>query len=335
MMEVDSLRFLVWIFFFGASPLWAQSLIVQGGKASLQDYEKYLAKHPDKQSYVENYLGQTDPLISELMAHLKKAQYEFLDGSLEKAMEIFRKIIKMRHMRDWPLEAQKSVYYAFFRRAQLLKNKQARRSLIREAIFFSPHWVPDLKLFPPPLVEEFEKIRGTVNEKIWPLPRGAEKFEQLLVNGRVVEKSGSFIKTHPGTQRFSFISNRYKPVHIVADIQTLSTSTLPLTLLAPGDCQNPRFMDELKNRKNTFVFYSPNCIVSSHQGLSLQRPSLFIEPISIKKRTLQASQSPLRSWIWAGVGVLSIFVTWQLLREDQPQPETQPEGSEYKHLSNH
>jgi predicted nuclease of restriction endonuclease-like RecB superfamily len=62
--------------------LFAQEIVIQSNNIPNLNYEKYLLEHPNQISFSDFYLSQNNSNRENLLSILKKAQYEFLNGSI-------------------------------------------------------------------------------------------------------------------------------------------------------------------------------------------------------------------------------------------------------------
>ena len=90
---------MVWLFLL--LPLWAQEVVVPSAEIETLTFEQYLLENPTHKSFTQSYMKKKPIMAPELFHYLKKAQYEFIDGSLNEARKFFEKIIELRHKEDW------------------------------------------------------------------------------------------------------------------------------------------------------------------------------------------------------------------------------------------
>ena len=115
--------------------LFAQDTIIQSESSSDIEFEQYLLNNPHKKSYLQNYIAKNN-LSHDLLDLLKKAQYEFINGSREEAIKNFKRITDIRHKDNWTLNQRKTINYAFYRLAQLEQDPNIKKNYLKEAVIF-------------------------------------------------------------------------------------------------------------------------------------------------------------------------------------------------------
>ena len=306
------------IFLFLTLNLWAQDILIQSENVSDISFEQYLHKNPHKETYSKNYLQQESKLSDSLLSYLKKAQYEFINGSLDSAKSSFKKMISIQHEENWDLNQRKSINYAFFRLAQLSKQEQ-KVAYVKKAISFDSAIAPDAKLFPPPFTALFYKIKNTLEPKVWPLPDNASSFKSILINGKLHSPGQSFIKTSVGEKRFTFVSNKFKSVTITAKASALSKHKLSLSPLAAGECESPQILPTL-NKKNHYALYDKECVIPTNIQSIVHIPVTHSFESNQNTKKVWKNDS---TWVWIGLTALTTLVAWKAL-ENQNKQDPQP-----------
>ncbi|MCJ8276751.1 MAG: hypothetical protein MJK18_07910, partial [Bdellovibrionales bacterium] len=246
--------------------LWAQDVIVQGENLSDVEYEQFMLENPQKKTYVDFQQSGQSAHKSKLLKLLKQAQYEFLQGSLEKSKELYTEISELRHQMDWKKNEKKTIHYALMRLAQLSASKDQQSAYIKKALAWDTKLKPDSELFPPPLVRLYHQIKTSQADKVWPLPHKATEFSKITVNGSPIPLGQSYIKLKPGIYRFNFISNKYKNVSLVTEAKNLADHKLILAPLASGQCDSPAFNEDIKI-KNHMALYDKGCLLPTDISL--------------------------------------------------------------------
>ncbi len=293
--------------------LMAQDVLVQ--KTTTPDvlFEKQLIENPGFQSFTQFSQQKNIPLESELKNLFKRAQFEFLQGSLEKATLLFEDIGEMQHKAIWAESSQKLIHYSLLRVAQLKKSETDL--WLKKATVFNPNLKIDPQLFPPPFVENFQKIRSLNKTKIWPLPQQAEQFNLILINGRNHGRSTRFLRYPSGTVRVDFLSNKFQPVSMVIDLNGTESLKLATHPIAEGSCQNPSFL-LTGEHKAQFHLVDENCVSRPNARLAHNSKHQWDKEPSPKK---QAPSVMKNKWFWIGASVLATGLTLHTLNQQKSQ----------------
>lgn len=280
--------------------LYAQSVVIQSEDTTNFEYQKHLTEHPTQMSFVQYHSGLVNNQKDKILGELKKAQFEFLEGTLEKSQRHFRNIVQLQHKANWDEQERKAIHFAFLRLAQLAKNQIKQKSLLLQAISFDPDLKIDEDIFPPPLVTRFLTLSRGLKKQVWPLPKGSEVFDKILVNGKKRRGDSSFIELPKGPHRIQFLSNRYLPVHFVIKSQELEALKLPIKPLATGPCQSPHF-DKSLSHSNQFIYLKQQC---TGQFNPFSEPNVAIRNLpSLKPKKEKAFYQS--KWFWIGFSVLA------------------------------
>lgn len=311
--------------------LWGQDVLIPSVEADSIQFEQYMLEHPDKKTFTQHYLAQTKTKEDHLLFLLKKAQYEFIDGSLDQAKHYFKQILELRHTIDWDKKHRKSIIYSAIRMAQMSSTDSDKEDYLMMAISFDDEIEPDEKLFPPPLLLKYYQLKKSLALKVWSFPEGVEHYKTVLINGKQIIASGNFFKSLPGEKRFTFISDIHSPITIVDSTNNIHSRKMNPIPLVQGHCQNPIFSSE-SQRKHIFGFFGKDCILPSH--LSMDSPSQWPASVEVPSSTQELSSPKSYKWLWIGLGVVTTALAWQAVENQNrksPSPSYQPTE---KHFSN-
>lgn len=293
------------------SLLMAQDILVQGLSTSDIEYEKLVMAQPQKMSFTDYHLNQNQQFKSDMEQTLKKAQFEFLKGSLQKAQSHFTTLAHLSHKANWSLESRKVIHYALLRLAQLSGSQVKQRQWLQHALVFDDSIKLDERLFPPPLVDSYNKIGRDLKAQVWSLPKNHHSFSTILVNGKKQNPNRSFLRHRPGRVRLSFLSNKYLPIEIVTDLNDLENLKISPQPIATGSCQAPTFNAQ-KPDNGQFVLNAQDCRnlppaqSVSHNVLS-----------TVNENTRASSAHFYKSkWFWIGLSVLAAGFTWKSLEQN-------------------
>lgn len=299
--------------------LFANDVVVQSTKTPQVSYQKYLMEEPRRQSFIDFYQSKDKDLSNRLYEKLRLAQFEFINGDLNEAKQKFADLITHQHQTDWELKEQEAIQYALFRMAHLERNKELRRSWLQKAATFNPNIKMNKKLFPPPLVKEYQGIVKQQKQNVWPLPENADQFDKILVNGIAFSAKSGFIKTINGIKRISFLSNKYLPFHYVVSIDQLEKVKLPIRPIAQGPCNQPTFDTSLPET-NVFKLFTENC--QNKLPTTMTQINKPIQPKNVNKKSNSFWQS---KWFWIGASVVVAGITMsQLQKPSSSPPQTAP-----------
>lgn len=310
----------------------ARQIIIKAEDSPQFDYEKHLEEHPSHISYVQ-HLREAHSKNKSLKKKIKKAQFHFLEGSIDKARKTFEEISDKKWEHDWSTDEKKIIVYSILRLAQMDRVKQ--KQLLTEALTFDKQLPIKETLFPPPMVAEYKRIKNSLKEKVYPLPQHSDLFEKILINGELLKRGTSFFKATKGKKRFSFVSNSYKPIVVINSPEALSKRPLKPEALVAGNCQSPQIKQDFSNIP-AYAFYDKNCILPARGQIQDLLPNT-----QYGKNMKASSNTPLKrkwkksTWLWIGASIVGAFATYKLLEaQNKNRPhriEIQPNND---HLTN-
>ncbi len=326
---------ILWVIFsIGSAFASASSVVVQAESTNNFEYQKFLQDQSDKISFIESHHKKIAH-NNQLSLILKKAQFEFLKGSLIKSKKEFKNIIELRFKNDWNNEQQKIIHYAFLRLAQLERNKQKRVKILKDALFFNNKIKPNNQLFPPSLINEYATTKAQLNVQIWPLPDNYNLFDQVLINGNSIESASGFLKKEMSTIRISFLSNKWSPQTFVTNTKNLKSLKLQKQPMVTGNCHNPTFHHtELINTSP--LIFDKGCVGKTQTLMSSIEPNT--KNLTNQSKT-QSMSFYKNKWFWIGLSVVAVGLTaYQIDQNNRngqtPQPPTDTTASEPVVFSN-
>ena len=310
--------------------LWAGEVVIQSEEASNTRYQKHLQENPRSQSFIQYYISQKTDQTYGLLNELKLGQYHFLNGNLEKAGEHFEKMAELQHQANWGAKERDGIHYALMRLFQLEKDESQRQAWLKQAVTLEYGKNLNPKIFPPPLIEAYKKLKEKMVRHIWPLPEQADLFDRILINGKEQEGHSGFIKTVGAVQRIQFLSNRYLPIHYVTHPGQLEKLVIKPVSLAQGSCHQPVLNTGISSNWK-WVYLKSNCI---SDGRSSGKPYLIKKPhrqdqtyqqvvVSSKKTKKKEKTKFYNSkWFWLGLSVLATgfaFQNFERNKKNRPQ----------------
>jgi len=289
-------------------------------EVSSLEAQQFLKSHPEYR--LISALKLTEFSDPEGEKKVNQAQLEFLEGSLEKAQNLFLNIVKRRFDRNWDMAQRQRVLYSLLRLAQMESDHSKQAHWLEEAVSFDKTYSPDRRAFPPPLVEKLSSIKQNQSTKVFRLPESVTSSTSIFVNGRKGNFVDGLIQLLPGIYRFTFIDPYFEQESIVISAKELEKLKLKQIRFASGDCYNPQ--PEMAKSIHG-ILYSGNCIKTrNHQSKPLFVPQKIItKPVPTIEKKKKSFWSKNKFWIIAGGVVASGITAWQL---SQGEDGTSPTG---------
>ncbi len=298
------------IFLLMIMNLWAREVVIQSGQTSDIRYQRHLLESPRSQSFIQYYISQKSDWTYRLLNELKLGQFHFLNGDLEKARKHFKKMADFQHQANWNSKERDGIHYALMRLSQLEGDEKQRQFWLRQAVALEYNKTPDPGLFPPPLIEDYRKLKKKMVQYVWQLPEQADLFDKILINGKKQEGHSGFIKTVGAVQRIQFLSNRYLPVHYMAHPKQLEKLLVKPVPLAQGSCHRPVLNTDISPGWK-WVYLFGDCVSDSRdtgtlnpvQGPNHQiRTRVAVVPEKVAGKNTQFYKS---KWFWVGLSVVT------------------------------
>ena len=316
-------------------PLLALEVLVQGPNTSDIEFEKHLLQKPQVQSY-SSFAQKAPPQAEKrVQSLLKKAQFEFLQGSMDKAIQLFKEIADQEHEHHWSKDLQEVIHYSQLRLSQLSQEEKDKKGWMRKALLYNSHIPIDKKLFPPPMVSQYQKMKKEDPLQVWSLPTLANEFQQILINGQPQDRDSSFVRHRAGIVKISFFSNQYQATHMTTDIAHINQAKLSLLPLAEGSCHNPQWNIQTPESVKLKIIES-SCSPHS-QAKKLTRSQEWSQPSPTPTLHKSSKAFYKSKWFWIGVSVVATGLTWHLISQNNknnpspqaPQPPSAPRDYEF------
>ncbi len=303
--------------------LWAEPIAVQSLKSSDFEFETYLNNQPQVKSWIQYYKNQNKVARQSLYRELKKAQFEFISGDLEKSKKYFKNISDLKFQFDWNEEERKVIHFALLRLAQVTQEPLVKNQLLTEAIEFDSSLVMDENLFPPPMVEKFKQLKKISKTQVWSLPKNAAEFDEILVNGKSHKGHTSFLRSAAARLRLTFLSNKYQTITLIQEPQHLESANLVLKPMALGDCDHPNWQMELDSSQQ-WLFVDEGCVGESKNPQTLSTVSAQNLEISASNQNSSGSVPQIlkSKWLWIGVSILAAGVVVSQNQKQSPQAQS-------------
>jgi len=252
---------------------------------------------------------------------LKKAQFNFLNGSLDTARDEFSQISEMKWSCDWKEDERQIVVFSFFRLAQLSQVPSEQMNWLSEAIAFDDTVTPDVSVFPPPLVDLYRKTKEQMPRRQMLLPDSTKKFSSLLRNGKPVSLNALAFETYSMRARFTLVSDTYRPETVVLTPDEFQQYQIEPKALVDGTCDKFTVAEELKGISSYKVFFGPECV---KEGVTTDSPAVAAAAAGLTPDL--ANQAPIgprkktwfeRNLLWVGVAVVSSVAVAQMVKNNQ------------------
>jgi hypothetical protein len=175
----------------------------------------------------------------QLIAAFVSAQEHFLKSEISRIQTEWQDVTSFAYKADWGPAQREMIQTAYMRLSQIASTPESTKKYLRAAYEFSPSYEPDDKLFPPPLVEQYQELRKSRVVQTLSM-KNFSGFSILYVNGvRTDIESTDAIEIAAGPKRMTLLSPMYTPVTRVLDAESLLTfnpdrSHLPQALKSQG-----------------------------------------------------------------------------------------------------
>ncbi len=284
-----------------------------------------------KQKEVERLQNSASEL--QLLKLFKTAQSDFLSKSTEFSVIAFKKIIAKKHEADWSPGTRAIIHYSFLRLAQLSDSKE-KLSLFEEALAFDASIEPDTKIFPPPLVKAYNKIRRDLETTEIQLKKFQEYPVVILVNGKLIDpvKTNSMV-LFPGIYRITLVSDYTTPQTHILNSNQIATLNPPRDSLISGQCNSSaQIRKPLLNQAQSMILFKNGCAHKPKSKNSTQKaqydipkqlsPPVLIENPSHPIETLNTqTESQTSKWVIGGLIVAGVAGLVYLIADSQKQSQ--------------
>ena len=323
-------RILLSILLFQTQAVFAQDKIwLRAYDASLEDFYVFL-ETSSRMSYAEFQLNHLREQIQkfQIKEKLISAQKLYLDGKNKKAMRFFNQITKEAYSADWSKEEHRIILYAFLRSAQIQEEKEQAQALLILARNFNGRSLleetyTDFNLFPPPLMNQLEKIQEKNSVLYLDWNTLFPNHEIILVNGQKVEKN----KAAPllaNRYRVTALSSSHRAWSKKIHLSELGLKSIQTEKLTSDLCEKATLIPELEKQKRFYLFSNSKCKTSKDlilgiepkelneknlkQDLELsQRLNLRSGEVSQTKEENPDQQwSHLPAWLLVGAGIITL-----------------------------
>jgi hypothetical protein len=268
---------------------------------------------------------------------LESAQRAYLEGSLEDSKTFYKKIISLALEEDWSIAQRRAIHFSFIRLAQLAPNESERMQNLTAAAEYAPDLNADSSLFPPPLVNDYEKARfecASTSTSV-PVRELFADFDVLVLDGRRIDLQENAVARIPhGNHRVSFVSNAYATVTARltgAQLAAYKPATRPIL---SGTCESPAWA--IAPEREALAYFAHDCQYRFKGGQwsrlnhkqSVENTWAQLKPMRDPNAYIQtqpAHKTILKSkWFWAGVAGAALAAVMISQRDNQRDAQVIP-----------
>ncbi|RYZ79349.1 MAG: hypothetical protein EOP06_27380 [Proteobacteria bacterium] len=265
----------------------------------------------------------------ELKTRFQRAQKFWLSGDTDEARAEFRGLTELSLKADWKTPQREVLQAAHLRLAQTSASGTEKNSWLESAVRYFGDLPPDLSLFPPPLIEDFNETKhrlldGAVEFEAW------EVFPDsrfVIVDGRKISTTDRrAIPLAAGLHRVTALSDTHVAITEFLTVNQLRLFRASPAALIEGSCATAKLKVDLPEVGFPELYSGQKCPASV---ASLQLKPQFLTGVGQSDLTQLAGEVPKASvtkktWLWIAGGLLVSGAGYALARElsKEKPPET-------------
>ena len=294
-------------------------------KSSYTPYQEFLAliESSHSTSYAIYLLNQRREQASnfKLKNKLLKAQELYLSGESARAVQAFRHISNLAYQADWNKEEKRIIMYSLLRMSQMEEQPEKRKALLLSASDFftataNKETYSDYHLFPPPLMEELQKIQKKKNDLSLDWNQIFPDHEIILLNGQKLEKNQA-LTLPQAIYKVTALSSSHKAWSKNISLSELAGQTIKTPSLTRGSCQKLELLTKNQNIKLAPVSNCPDLNVLNLNTET--EASLAFNPADLEESKTKAHWP---SWLILGAGILVLSLAILLGRGEEDSGQT-------------
>lgn len=277
-----------------------------------------------------------------LEQHYLSANDNYVNGSLEKAKAEFLEMSELKWNCDWKSKERALISESLFRLSQLSNEPQEQIHWIQTAIEFDDKQSPDKKLFPPPLISQFEELLKKQTFTVLSTTKYYDTYTRIYRNGKPFSIDKKTLKFPDGQARFTFMSDSHTPKTLIITAAALVKTTVTSPAYIAGDCKKFHFQKPPQWTNGTRLFFSPECIVEQQSNSLLAEamvssPSLasgMTTPMNPIGQQIQNDQAPRkktwieRNYLWVGAALVgAVLISAEMNNRKDTQTVITPTNS--------
>ncbi len=325
-------------FLMGLSTARAEPLVLlQANDLSNEEFKAVLEANPEYQSFTDYWPKRIEvhPMTEELKHSFLHAQQTFLQSEIASMKPEWEKVFSFAYKNDWAMNYREMIQTAGLRVAQLSTSPAETDEWLTYVAQFDENLQPNKSLFPPPLLQRYEKIRHHLPRMTFSF-RSDIGFEKVLINGsahRIV--FGRPLTLPQTTVRATFVSSKYLPVTRVLPVHELKLFKPAQQILVGGDCEAPALnlsQGLSVNMNDLGMVYSRKCITpvrraqTQDSAISLPNKNFFASNPSstgIENTYSLNAQDKMakpafykRPWFWVGAVAIAGAIAYSVQQRD-------------------
>lgn len=284
---------------------------------------------------LSDYLDASRPgedFDSQLRSRLEKAQRAWLSGDQETARTEFRALGELSLKADWREAQREVIQTAFLRLAQSSDSPSEREAWVESAVRLYGDLNPNVALFPPPLLLEFEAVkkRSNLTSVDIDLRDVFPDFRLVIVDGKRIEiASQPRLRLNKGLHRMTAYSDSHEAVTEFLTAAQLRVLRLSPPALTEDSCEKAhlRARASISSSLDTKVFAGSACVGDISRAVTAAQ--LISRPKSNSDFKSFAASSPLdlptatsskKTWLWVVGGAVAAGAAYALTRSHSPEP---------------
>lgn len=312
-------------------------ILLQSTRISKTEFSTVLESNREYQSFASYWLERSDEtsIRSELKNAFAHAQQVFLQSEISAMKPDWERVYAFAYKSDWPEIYGEMIQIAGMRLAQLSSSTIETEKWLRLVIEFNSRYEPPKELFPPPLIEQYRRIRLRLGTILFhPPPEFG--FDKILINGLPYEIANAAPISLPDAMvRITYLSSKYAPISRVINAREIKNLKPTMQTLVSGSCENPELNLALGfdlNINDVGLVYSQNCVTPVKRAVtvggasSLSRTNNLADPINAIEVSSSVETHTAfyrKPWFWVGATAVIGAVVFSL----QPRGETSPPPS--------
>lgn len=240
------------------------------------------------------------------------AQAAYLSDDLEGARKSFETVVGEATTEDWGVPDREILILSFLRLAQMAPTPEQRLAYLKGSAVFGAADL-DRKLFPPPLIQEWEETLKNVPMHEVRVAGLGRDWSRVLFNGQICTQNPCRIRAdRTSVVRITWLSDRWLPVTKFTLIEQAERIEPDRRAWLAGRCEEPKWSEESEKFASRQAFFGLECtratVARAARDLNFQPSAAAASPTwpePPKKTDRPIYKSP---WLWLGVGALAAIV---------------------------
>lgn len=287
----------------------ASMIVFRAPNADSVEYEAFLLSSNKYISPVELNWGASEADEKKLTDLFAQAQSNFLDAVLDEAKQDFRLVVRFARGQHWSAPEQNLILQSYLRWAQLSSEEEEVEKALTESIVATPLATPDPTLYPPPLLEKWNKIKESLKKVEVDLGSLYPRFQTILIDGQKFSLNGALkLELFEGKHLVSLLSTAFRTIKAEVNVGEIADLAKNRTPWVKGDCAKNSISFE--SNQPMRAFFSQACSFPPNKE-SLPRLKLAEaeQLVPVSPPPTQESRSLFKNkWFWIGVAAATAGV---------------------------